>query len=197
MSGIFGLICQSIKKQKALFIILIILSFAMIVLGIFSAINFDGGILSISLDNVIYIKFLKNDCGFIYLIFGSLLSFLLIITIIFLCCSKHFLLPLSIIFYLYFVYSQFVVFTSLILIYGFFNVVILLMLLLIYLLILFFIFMLMLCELTSLNNFNYFKTCFNRSQSCFIYLILFLLISLIIFSIILWILKSFLILLIF
>lgn len=197
MNFFFENIFSSIKKQKLLFICLIFFSLIMIILGIFSAINFEGGILTIKLDNVLYVKFLKNSCSFVYLIFGTLVAYLLIISVILVCCSQKYLLPISILFYFYFVYSQVVIFTSLILIYGFFNVILLLILLIVYLLTLFFIFMLIICELLSVNRFNYFKNCFNASQSCFIYLLIAILLLITLFSVILWILKSFIILLIF
>lgn len=187
---------DAIRARKGFFILLLISSVVMIVLGVISAINFDGGVLVIDLDNITFIKFLKDDCGFAFLIFGSLINIIIFYVIILACCCKRYLIPLSIIFYLYFVYSQAVIFTSTLLIYGFFNTIILLILLLIYIILNILLLMLLICLCVKNSNcHNYFSTCFRRQD--IIHLSLVLLFVSIAFCIILSILKSFVILLIY
>lgn len=186
-----------IKKQKILFILLIIFTVCAVVLGVFSAINFDVGVLPIDLSNIVYIKYLKGDCGVGFLIFGSLLTFLIFYFIFVCCCCKKFLVPIAFVFYLYFVYSQIVVFTSIILIYGFFNTIILLFALLFYIVIQFAFYILMILYFTSIcNQNNYFNLCFKQNSILTILTICNILFILI-FTILLIFLKSFILLLIF
>lgn len=197
MRNFFASVLESIRIKKSLFILLCLLSIIISIFAVISAINLDGGVLPIDLSNITYIRFLSGNCGFMFLIIGSVLNLLIFYLAIFLCCSKKFLFPIAIIFYLYFVYSQVMIFTSIILIYGFFNTFILLMLLLVYLLALFFILMLIILCLTGLNGSGYFSSCFKPSECNLIYLTLLMIFVTIAFCFLETIMKSFVILLIF
>lgn len=195
---LFNLLFDNIRRRYGYFIFLCLITIAIIVLAVFSAINFDGGVLPIDLSNVPYIKYLKDDCGFFYLIFGNLLTLAIFITLIVLFSCKRYLLPFSLIFYLYFVYSQIVIFVSLILIYGFFNTIILMILLTIFLLLEFLLLLLILINIVEhCGNSNFFSACFNRNQSPIWWLIISLLILTLTFSILLALLRSFVILLVY
>ncbi len=198
MNLFFNSILNQIRVRKGLFIVLIISTIVVIVLGVISAINLDGGVLPIDLSNIAFIKYLKGDCGVFFLIFGTILNLLLFYSLILLFCCKRFLIPFAIIFYLYFVYSQIVIFTSLILLYGFFNTLILILLLLIYILleiVLLMLFLLFLLNYT--DSFGYFKNCFSSNNSNLIILTLALIVISILFCVVLIVLKSFVILLIY
>lgn len=198
MNLFFNSILNQIRVRKGLFIVLIISTIVVIVLGVISAINLDGGVLPIDLSNIAFIKYLKGDCGVFFLIFGTILNLLLFYSLILLSCCKRFLIPFAIIFYLYFVYSQIVIFTSLILLYGFFNTLILILLLLIYILleiVLLMLFLLFLLNYT--DSFGYFKNCFSSNNSNLIILTLALIAISILFCVVLIVLKSFVILLIY
>lgn len=198
MNLFFNSILNQIRVRKGLFIVLIISTIVVIVLGVISAINLDGGVLPIDLSNIAFIRYLKGDCGVFFLIFGTILNLLLFYSLILLFCCKRFLIPFAIIFYLYFVYSQIVIFTSLILLYGFFNTLILILLLLIYILleiVLLMLFLLFLLNYT--DSFGYFKNCFSSNNSNLIILTLALIAISILFCVVLIVLKSFVILLIY
>lgn len=198
MNLFFNSILNQIRVRKGLFIVLIISTIVVIVLGVISAINLDGGVLPIDLSNIAFIRYLKGDCGVFFLIFGTILNLLLFYSLILLSCCKRFLIPFAIIFYLYFVYSQIVIFTSLILLYGFFNTLILILLLLIYILleiVLLMLFLLFLLNYT--DSFGYFKNCFSSNNSNLIILTLALIAISILFCVVLIVLKSFVILLIY
>ncbi len=198
MNQFFNAISNQIRLKRGLFILLLISTIVVIVLAVISAINFDGGILPIDLSNIAFIKYLKGDCGVFFLIFGTLLNLIIFYSLILVFCCKKFLFPFAMIFYLYFVYSQVVIFTSIILIYGFFNTLILLLLLLIYIIleiVLLMLFVLFLLNFT--DSYGYFKNCFSSSNLNLLILTLSLVIINILFCIILIILRSFVILLIF
>ncbi len=191
-------IFDTIKLKRGYFTFLIILTILSISLGVFAGINISGGILVVDLTNIAYIQFLTGDCGFAPMIFKLLFSLFVFFFLIHLCNIKPFLLPLSIIFFMYLVYSQTVVFISIIMLYGFFNCIILSLLLLIYILLTFFIFILHCLELSNFCNCNnYFRQTFSFHQSKVLTFSILLIILTIIFCTILAILKSFVILLVY
>ncbi len=197
MNNLFSNLFSPFKRNKGFAIFLIIATIVVIVLGIFSAIQFDDSVLIIDLENVTYIRYLKGDSGFGGFLFGTLISVLIFYTIILLCCSKKYLMLLAVLFYLYLVYSQFVIFTCILVIYGFFNTLIFLMLLLIYFIALYFLFILLFLTLINLcGQTNFFRSCFNRDSNVLILTILFILLVLL-FSIILMFLRTYIILLIY
>ncbi len=198
MGVVFDNILGCVKQKKLLTIILLASTILVIILGVFSALNFDNSALCINLNNVLYIKYLAGDCGVTSLIFGLLFSLFIYYFIILLCCSKNFLIPISVLFYLYFVYSQTVIFVSLILIYGFLNTIILLMLLLCFYLITFALFMLLIVALSLYaNQGNYIACCFNKTNNVINFLTICFVVVLLIFIILLIFLKSFVLLLVF
>ncbi len=198
MNKFFGGLFDCVKKKKGYFLVLIILSLVAVVLGVIAAVNFGGGIFSVDLSNIAYMRFLKGDCSFVSMIFGMILSLCVFFFIILICHSKSFLTPLGIIFYLYLVYSQAVIFMSIILIYGILNCIILAVMLLVYSLFIWVLFLMILCEVACLTNgFGYFKSCFSFKESKVLTFLICVMVSTLIFALILTILKNYVILLIF
>lgn len=189
---------ECVQRKKGFFIFLVFASVAVAVFAVFSAINFDGGILDFNLSNVPYISYLRGDGGLAYLIFGMIFSAALFYVAILLCCCKSWLLPLALIFYLYRVYSHIMIFTCIILFYGFLNVLILLIFLLAFVLAELFMFILIICSLnTFTNSTNYFRSCFNKKDSCLMLATTLLVCVIVIFCLLLILLKSFVLLLVF
>ena len=198
MNNIFFSIKENIKIKKGYFALLLILAILSIVLGVFAAINISNGILTLDLENISYIQYLKAEIGFASLIFKLLFSLFLFFVIIYFCNLKTFLLPISILFYMYFIYSQFVVLISLILVYGFFNCIILAILLFLYIILCCFLFLLLCLDLSKhCNCHNYFQLTFNNKSSNVLFYLLSLICLTLIFCIVLTILKSFVILLVY
>lgn len=194
LGGVF----ECVKRKKGYFVLLILFSLVAIVLGVIAAINFGGGVFSIDLSNIAYIRFLKGDCGFMSMLFGLILSLVVFFIVCVFCHSKSWLLPLGFIFYLYLVYSQAVIFMSIILIYGILNCIILVVLLLVYSLLVWALFLTLLCEISCFTNqHSYFKSCFSFKESRALLFLLGLIVLTFIFALILSILKSYVILLIF
>ncbi len=186
-----------VRRQTGFFIFLIIMTILAIVFGVIAAINFDGAIVTIDLANIVYIKFLKGSCGVAYFMFGSILAIAVYFIVIILCCCRRFLYPLAILFYLYLIYSQAVVFVSIILIYGIFNVLILLIFLIVYIIMLALIFMLIITDCLSIcDSPFYLKTCFSMNSNILIYSISLVVLS-ILFCLIVWVLKAFILLLVY
>lgn len=198
MNRIFEGMFDCVKRKKGYFLLLIVASLIAIVLGVIAAVNFGDGVFTIDLSNIAYIKFLKAECGFVSMMFGLLLSLLVFFAVIMVCHYKSFLIPLGFLFYMYLVYSQAVIFVSVILIYGILNCVILAVLLFVYSLLVWSIFLLVITELSCFTNFQgYFKSCFSFKESKLLLYLILLAILTLTFSIILLILKNYVILLIF
>ena len=197
MSVFFSSLFDCVKRKKGFFVILLILSVFAIVLGVIAAVNFGGGVFAVDLSNIAYIRFLKGG-GYMSMLFGLILSLIVFFVIITICFWKPILSPLGVLFYLYLVYSQAVIFMSIILIYGILNCIILVVLLFIYTLIVWFLFLLILCELSCFTNqHDYFKNCFSVKESRVLLFLLCLMFLTFIFTLILVILKKYVILLIF
>lgn len=191
LSGLF----DNVKRRKGYFLFLLVLTVLAIILGIIGAINL--GDLSIDLSHIAYIKFLQGG-SFGSMIFGLFLSLCIFFFAIMLCHWKTFLLPFGIIFYLYLIYSQTFILVSVILIYGIFNCVILFSFMLIYSILLWTIFMLLMCEFINfLKTQHYFKTCFSLRESKILIWLICLIMLTVVFSLVLMILKKFVILLVF
>lgn len=196
MRELISRIQMSIAQKKGLFIFLIFFSVCLIVLGIIAAINFSGKDFVVDLSHISYIKFLKNESGFVSFMFKLFISVLIFMLIVCCCGIKPYLLPVGILFYGYLIYSQVVIFISIIMYYGIFNCIIFAFLLLIYILAISVVFTLLVVEISChCNSNNYFKTIINwQNSSCLIYFICLLLITFL-FCLILTILKSFVLLL--
>ena len=197
MRNFFSSILENIRLKKHICIILILLSLAAIVLAVVSAVQLNGSILPIDLSNITFIRFLRGDCGFVFLIVGAVLNLLIFYAAIVLCCCKNFLRPVAIAFYLYFVYSQAMIFSSIILIYGLLNAFLLLALLFVYLICIFALLVIIILCLFNLPCQNYFSSCFNVGECPLLFLSLAILLLTIAFCIIESVLKSFVLLLVF
>lgn len=198
MNIFFNGLFDCVKRKKGYFVILVILSLIAIILGVIAAVNFGGGAFAVDLSNIAYIRFLKKDCGFVSMMFGLILSLLVFFVVIVVCHFKPLLTPLGILFYLYLVYSQAVVFMSIILIYGILNCIILVVLLFVYSLLVWLLFLLILCEISCFTNLDgYFKTCFSFKESKVLIYLTCLLALTFVFALILIILRNYVVLLIF
>ena len=197
MNGNFFGLFDCVKRKKGYFIFLVIFSLIAIVLGIVASINFGGGVFAVDLSNIAYIRFLQGG-GFMSMVFGLMLSLLVFFIAIILCHIKSYLVPLGVLFYLYLVYSQTVIFMSIILIYGILNCIILAVLLLVYTIIIWAIFLLVTCEVASLtNNSGYFRCCCSTKESKVVWYLLLLIALTFVFCLIMMILKNYVVLLIY
>lgn len=191
-------IFSTIKQKRGTFIILLILTIIMLMLGVISGRHLDNGIITIDLSQQPFIKFISHSGGFVSLIFNSLISLAILYFIICVGFIKPFSSLVSIIFYVYFVYSQGVIFINVLLVYGFFNALILLILLLMYIFCLLSLFILLILELLSICNTSpYFKICFNPKQSNIFWLGLIIACVVLVFSFVLLFMRSYIFLLIY
>lgn len=196
MNRLFAEMFDCVKRKRGYCLFLIILTIGAIILGVVGAINMNGE-LTINLNHIAYIRFLRGS-GFMAMFFGLLLSVCVFFLLILLCNFKYWLMPFGVVFYLYLVYSQTVVFLSIVLIYGILNCIILAVFLLIFSILTWLLFLLIMCELSLHCNCSpYLRTCFTPKQSKIIWYLLMLSILIMLFTITLTILKNYVLLLVF
>lgn len=197
MRNFFSSLGEVIRAKRGVFWLLVCLSVLAIILAVVSAINLNGSVLPIDLSNITFIRYLRGDCGFAFLITGLILNLLVFYAAIVACCCKPFLRPVAVVFYLYFVYCQVMILTSIILIYGLLNSFLLIVLLIVYLLCLFALLMIIILCLFCLSPEGFWGCCFKPSECQLLPLTLAILLLTIAFCIIECILKSFVLLLVF
>lgn len=198
MRNILSSIQNSFRQKKGLLIFLILFSLFLIVLGVIASINFSGGVLVVDLSNIAYIQFLKDECSFFSFFFKLFLSLFIFMLIICVSGMKPFLFPLGLLFYGYLVYSQTVIFMSMILIYGFFNCVIFALMLLVYIFAILTIYVLLVIDVACrCGSYDYFKTILSVKTANIILCLLLVVIVTLIFCVLLTIMKSFVLLLVY
>ncbi len=197
MNNFFNSFFVNLRAKKWLFALIVLLSVLVGVLAVISAIQLNGSVLPLDLSNITFIRYLKGNCGFLFLLLGTLTNLFIFYLIIFLFCSKKFLIPLAILFYLYFVYSQVMIFVSILLIYGLFNSLVLLLFLLIYYLTIFFLLMLLILNLICVCGDGYFACCFNKNNCNALFITIGIVAVSFVFCVVVTILKAFVILLVY
>ena len=189
---------EKIKQQKIYFTFLILTTIAVIVFAVYSAVMMSGGLFALDISEVVYLQFLKKQNSFVSLLFGSLLAVAVIVALMVVCHIKKWLVPLALIFFLYYIYSQTVILISLIMIYGFLNVLILFIFYTVFLLCEFAILILIMLELWTLSGRDrYFSVCFSSSESSMVLYLMILSLLVFIFCLVLVILRKFVILLLY
>ena len=138
------------KRHKGFMIFLITMIIICIILGVFAGIKINHSLFPQDFSNVLYVKFLKGSTGLSGFLFSQVFTLFFFISIILLCTTVVYLMPIAILFFLYFVYAQTVTIISICMEFGFFNTLILLVILVAVAFCYFFLFSLIF--LVCLNN---------------------------------------------
>lgn len=189
MDNLFG----CVRRKTWFFVFLCVLTVVSIILAMFA------GFSSLDLDlwSLVYIRFLNGEVGLVSLIFGLAISILIFYAVILICNFKKVLLPIAVVFYLYLVYSQAVIWIGIFVEFGFFNVLLMAMLLFMFFILEWILFMLLMVNLFCLDEHDYFKSCFNVNVSNASIILMILLALTFVFALILSILKTYIILLVY
>lgn len=129
LSMVFGGSMLACKRHKALMFFVIALIIVCIILGVFAGIKINHSLFPQDFSNVVYIKFLKGSLGFSGFLFSQIFTLIFFVAIILVCSINIWLIPIGLLFLLYFVYSQTVTIISISMEFGFFNTLILLVIL--------------------------------------------------------------------
>lgn len=187
-----------VGEKKWYFLLLLALSLVVVVLAVLSAVKYGSGVITIDLSNIVFIRFLKNETGIMATIFLAIIGAVIFFVLI--CCCHHraFLVPVGLVLYLYFVYSQVVVIVSVIVTYGFLNCILVVAMLILYLLVCMAVFLLLILDCLCVDRtFEYYRHCMNMRESNVIMLGVLLLVFIALFVLVLALMKSFMILLVY
>lgn len=161
VSKIFDYPFTACKKHKLLVISLIIATVVMIVIAIVSGIQLNKSMFPQDFSNISYVKFLKGKGGFVSFMFSTLFSTSIFIVVIWISSVKRYLIPIGLLFYLYYVYSQTITIVSVMLDFGFFNTIIVIVYLIIITFIYFFLFILLIaCTADCAGEMKFFSISF-------------------------------------
>lgn len=189
-----------ISAHKTFAIILFFLCAVAIFAGVISAIRFSSGILPINFSNVVFINFLKSKSSWMWLMICGLFTCLLFSVLFILFFANKFTGIFAIIFLLYYLYARILTLVSMLIIYGFINTFILFLVLLLFTLAycVLYVFIMLALKETRCSCSNYFKNCFNMSKTNIVlpFILILLLVSFL-ESVMIGILKTFVIILVF
>lgn len=127
----FSNVSIACKRHKVLTIGLILGIIVSMILGVVGGIQINNSMFPQDFSNVSYVKFLKGSTGFAGFFFTSIFTIIIFVAIIFVTSCKKFLIPIGILFFMYFVYTQTVTIISICTEFGFFNTIILVVFLII------------------------------------------------------------------
>ena len=194
VSKIFDYPFALCRKHKLLIVSLIISTIIMIVIAVVSGIKLNKSMFPQNFSNVSYIKFLKGSSGFVSFMFSTLFANAIFITVIWLSCIRPYLIPIGLLFYLYYVYAQTVTIISVMLDFGFFNTIIVIIFLILISFVYFFLYLLLIiCSVDCTADIKYCSLSFRLILP----LIIMFIISIIFSAILLLSLKNFVIILVY
>lgn len=152
---------EPIKKHRNFVGFMIMIIGVCIFCAVLASIKFSKSALLISFSNVSIVKFLRGSSGFGGMLFNNLFSIAIFAIIIISSCCKKYTISIGIFFYAYFTYAQTLTLIAFMLEYGIINTLVIAFCMLIFLVAnLFLLLELFLLCLECQNCHNYFKTSF-------------------------------------
>lgn len=173
---------EPLKKHRNFAIFIVLLVCMCIFCAVLAGIKFSNSSLLISFSNVAIVKFLRGTSGFGGMLFSNLLTISIFSSIIISSCCKKYTISIGVFFYCYYVYAQTLTLIAFILEYGIINTLVIAFCMLIFMFFSFFLLLeLFLICLDCQNQYLYFKTSFTNCLPIFIFILALLLCQSIIF----------------
>lgn len=185
---------EPIKRHRGFVWFILILICVCIFCAVLSALKFNKSTLVISFNNVTVVRFLRGSSGIGGMIFTNILSVSIFCTIIILSCCKKYSVSIGIFFYCYYVYVQTLILIAFILEFGIINTLAIAFCMLIFMCIIIFLLLhLFLICLECQPSYQYFKT----SLANCVPLLIFIAITLVAQALIFFVLKNYIIVLVY
>lgn len=185
---------ENIKRHRNFVSFIFVLIGVCIFCAVMAGIKFSNSSLLISFSNVVIVKFLRGSTGFGGMLFTNIFTLSVFSIIIMSSCCKKYTVSIGIFFYAYYVYAQTLTLIAFILEYGIINTLVIAFCMLICLLLMLFLLLeLFLICLECQGNHFYFKSSF---YACLPILILIALL-LIAQSIVFFVLRNYIIVLVY
>lgn len=185
---------EPIKKHRLFVSVMLILIGVCVFCAVMAGIKFSNSSLLISFSNVVIVKFLRGSTGFGGMLFTNIFTIAVFVVIIISSCCKKYTISIGVFFYSYYVYAQTLTLIAFILEYGIINTLIIAFCMILCMICtLFFLLELFVICLEFQNQPFYFKYAFYQ---CFPILI-FITILLILQSVIFFVLRNYIIVLVY
>ena len=183
-----------IKRHRTFVCLMLILISVCIFCAIMAGIKFNNSTLIISFNNVTVVKFLRGNSGLGGMIFTNFLTIAIFSAIIIVSCCKKYTISIGIFFYCYYVYVQTLVLIAFVLEYGIINTLVIAFCILIFMLLTIFLMLqLFLICLECQTSYQYLKT---STINC-IPILIFIMGVLIVQALTFFVLKSYIIILVY
>ena len=187
-------IIEPIKKHRKFVSFIIVIIGVCIFCAVMAAIKFSNSSLLISFSNVVIVKFLRGSTGFGGMLFSNLFTIAVFSIIIISSCCKKYTISIGVFFYAYYVYAQTLTLLAFMLEYGIINTLVIAFCMLLCMIVMLFLLLeLFLICLECQNDHFYFK----RALSTCFPILVFIILLLIAQSIIFFVLRNYIIVLVY
>lgn len=185
---------EPIKRHRTFVGFILIILCVCIFCAVMASVKFSKSTLIINFNNVPLVRFLRGNSGLGGMIFTNIFSVSIFCAIIILSCKKKYSVSIGIFFYCYYVYAQTLILIAFILEYGIINTLALSLCMLVFMcLISFLMLQLFLICLESQTNYQYFKSSLINCLP----ILIFILVVLVVQSLIFFVLKNYMIVLVY
>ena len=185
---------EPIKRHRSFVGLMLVLVSVCIFCAIMAGVKFSNSTLIISFSNISVVRFLRGSTGLGGMIFTNIFTISIFSVIIIVSCCKRYTISIGIFFYCYYVYVQTLILIAFVLEYGLINTLAISFCMLIFMCIIVFLMLhLFLICLECQSGYQYFKT---SAISC-LPILLFIVTVLIVQSLIFFVLKNYVIVLVY
>ena len=175
---------EPIKKHRAFVSFVVLLIGVCVFCAVLAGIKFSNSSLLISFSNVTIVKFLRGSSGFGGMLFTNLFTIGIFSSIIICSCCKKYTISIGIFFYAYYIYAQMLTLIAFVLEYGIINTLVIAFCMLLFMCVSIFLLMeLFLLCLDCQNDIPYLKRAFINCLPIILFVILSLLVQCIMFFI--------------
>ncbi len=185
---------EPIKKHRSFVSFIIVVAGVCIFCAVLASIKFSKSSLLISFSNVTIVKFLRGSSGFGGMLFTNILTLSIFSIIIISSSCKRYTISIGIFFYAYYIYAQTLTLIAFTLEYGIINTLVIAFCMLICMLIYSFLLLeLFLFCLDCQNEHSYFKQSLSKCMPILILMLIFLVLQ----SVIFFVLRNYIIILVY
>lgn len=185
---------EPIKKHRRFVSFMIVIIGVCIFCAVLAGIKFSNSSLLISFSNVTIVKFLRGSSGFGGMLFSNIFTTCIFALIIISSCCKKYTISIGVFFYAYYVYAQTLTLIAFMLEYGIINTIVIAFCMLLGMIVMLFLLLeLFLVCIECQNDHFYFKTSITNCMPILIFVIVLLIIQ----SIIFFVLRNYVIILVY
>ena len=164
---------EPIKRHRPFTCFILILIGMCIFCAVLAGIKFNNSSLLISFSNVTIVKFLRGSSGFGGMLFSNILTISIFSAIIILSCCKKYTISIGVFFYGYYIYAQALTLIAFMLEYGIINTMVIALCLMLGMIVTIFLMLeLFLICMELQNSHFYLKSCLNSCLPILICLLL-------------------------